>query len=62
MAEESISLKAFLLGDPPQGALLKCVAAATAAVKTGLIDLPRLDWGDFATEIAQSSKRCSTSN
>jgi hypothetical protein len=53
MAEESISLKAFLLGDPPQAALLKCVAAATATVKTGLIDLPRLDWGDFATEIAQ---------
>jgi hypothetical protein len=53
MPEESISLKAFLLGDPPNAALLECVAAATAAVGTGLVDLRRLDWGDLATEIGE---------
>jgi hypothetical protein len=53
MPEESISLKPFLLGDPPEAALMECVAAVTAALKTGLVDLRRLDWGDLAIEIAQ---------
>jgi hypothetical protein len=53
MAEESISLKPFLLGDPPNKALSECTAAAAAALKTGLVDLSALDWRDLATEITQ---------
>jgi len=53
MSEESISLKPFLLGDPPNKALSTCVAAATAALNTGLADLGALDWRDLATEIAR---------
>lgn len=53
MAEESISLKPFLLGDPPNKALSECAAAAAAALKTGLVDLGALDWRDLATEITQ---------
>ncbi len=53
MAEESISLKPFLLGDPPNAALSQCVAAATAALNTGIVDLGALDWRDLATEIAE---------
>jgi hypothetical protein len=53
MAEESISLKPFLLGDPPNKALSECVGAVTAALNTGLFDLGALDLRDLATEIAQ---------
>jgi len=53
MAEESISLKPFLLGDPPNKALSECVVAATAALDAGLVDLGALDWRDLTTEIAQ---------
>jgi hypothetical protein len=53
MVEESISLKPFLLGDPPNAALSECVAAASVALKTGLFDLHQLDWGELAEEIMQ---------
>ena len=52
MAEESISLKPFLLGDPPDKALSEC-AAATAALNTGLVGLGALDWAELATEISE---------
>jgi hypothetical protein len=53
MTEESISLKPFLLGDPPNAGLSKCVAAATAALNTGIVDLGALDRRDLAIEIAE---------
>ncbi len=53
MAEESISLKPFLLGDPPNKALSECAAAATAALNTGLVGLGTLDWAELATEIGE---------
>jgi hypothetical protein len=53
MAEESISLKPFLLGDPPNKALSECAAAAAAALNTGLVGLGALDWAGLATEIGE---------
>jgi hypothetical protein len=57
MAEEDISLKPFLLGDPPDGALSQCVKVAAVALTTGLGALGQLDWSDLATEIAQKLKQ-----
>ena len=53
MAEESISLKPFLIGDPPNKALSACAAAATAALKTELVDVGALDGRDLSTEIPE---------
>ena len=36
MSEDSASLKAFILGDPPSAALSQCVASVTAALGTSL--------------------------
>jgi len=57
MGEESISLKCFLLGDPPNKALSECAAAATAALKAGLVDIDALDWRGLSTDIAQDLER-----
>jgi hypothetical protein len=53
MADDSISLKPFLLGDPPDKGMSACIAAATAALSTGVVDPRRIDWSDIATEIGQ---------
>jgi hypothetical protein len=53
MAEEDISLRPLLLGDPPHEALAACVSAATAALKAGLVDPRRIDWSTLAADIAQ---------
>lgn len=53
MAEDSISLKTFILGDPPNAALAACVAGVTAALKKNLADGLRLDWSDLAGDIAE---------
>jgi hypothetical protein len=57
MAEEDISLKPFLLGDPPHEALAACVSGATAALKTGLVDPRRIDWSGLAGDIAQKIEK-----
>ncbi len=53
MTDEEISLKPFLLGDPPHEALAACTAAAIASLKTGLVDPGRIDWRSLAGDIAQ---------
>ena len=61
MSEDSLSLRTFILGDPPNAALSQCVASVTAALGTGLFDVHHFDWSSLAGEISESSNRCSTS-
>jgi hypothetical protein len=56
MEEESISLKSFLLGDPPNKTLSKCAAAVTTVLKAGG-DIRELDWRDLSADIAQELER-----
>ncbi len=52
MSDHDISLRAVLLGETPSAAVTACVGAATAALKTGVIDMPRLDWAQIASGLA----------
>jgi hypothetical protein len=52
MAQDSLSLKAFVLGDPPAAALSQCVAAVTAALGASFADVRRVDWSSIAVDIA----------
>jgi hypothetical protein len=61
MSEDSPSLKAFILGDPPNAALSQCVASVTAALGTSLFDVRHFDWSSLAGISWKSSNRCSTS-
>ena len=53
MEQESISLKWFLLGDPPNKALSECAAAALGTLQGGLPDIGTIDWQALSTDIAQ---------
>ena len=52
MSDNGTSLKALLLGEPPSAAISASVGAATAALKAGLIDLPRIDWRQIASGVS----------
>ena len=52
MSDHDISLRAVLLGETPSAAITAYVAAASAALKTGVIDMPRLDWAQIASGLA----------
>jgi|HubBroStandDraft_6_1064221.scaffolds.fasta_scaffold308835_3 hypothetical protein len=53
MSEDSPSLKAFILGDPPNAALSQCVASVTAALGTSLFDVRHFDWSSLAGDILE---------
>ena len=53
MSEDSPSLKAFILGDPPNAALSQCVASVTAALGTSLFDVRHFDWSSLAGDISE---------
>ena len=53
MSEDSLSLRTFILGDPPNAALSQCVASVTAALGTSLFDVRRFDWSSLAGEISE---------
>jgi hypothetical protein len=52
MSDHGISLKAVLLGETPSAAITACVGAATAALRTGLAGIPKLDWASVAAGLA----------
>src|SRR6516164_7365285 len=53
MSEDSLSLRTFILGDPPNAALSQCVASVTAALGTSLFDGRHFDWSSLAGEISE---------
>jgi hypothetical protein len=53
MSEDSLSLRSFILGDPPNAALSQCVASVTAALGTSLFDVRHFDWSSLAGEISE---------
>ena len=53
MSEDSLSLRTFILGDPPNAALAQCVASVTAALGTSLFDVRHFDWSSLAGEISE---------
>ena len=53
MSEDSLSLRTFILGDPPNAALSQCVASVTAALGTSLFDARHFDWSSLAGEISE---------
>jgi hypothetical protein len=53
MSEDSLSLRTFILGDPPHAALSQCVACVTAALGTSLFDARHFDWSSLAGEISE---------
>jgi hypothetical protein len=53
VSEDSLSLKTFILGDPPNAALSQCVACVTAALGTSLFDARHFDWSSLAGEISE---------
>ena len=53
MSEDSLSLRTFILGDPPNAALSQCVASVTAALGTSLFDVRHFDWSSLAGEISE---------
>ena len=53
MSEDSLSLRTFILGDPPNAALSQCVASVTAALGTSLFDSRHFDWSSLAGEISE---------
>src|SRR5271166_7178872 len=53
MAEDSISLKSFILGDPPNAALSEAVAGVVAALGASLTDVRHIGWHDLAGDIAE---------
>src|SRR6185312_7028914 len=50
MSEDSLSLRTFILGDPPNAALSQCVASVTAALGTSLFDVRHFDWSSLAAD------------
>jgi hypothetical protein len=56
MAQDNLSLKAFVLGDPPDAALSQCVAAVTAALGASFADVRRIDWSSIAADIGEKLK------
>jgi hypothetical protein len=48
-----LSLTPLLLGEPPSVAISACVAGATAALKLGLVDAPRIDWSHLGADLAE---------
>jgi hypothetical protein len=53
MSEDGLSLRTFILGDPPNAALSQCVASVTAALGTSLFDVRHFDWSSLAGEISE---------
>jgi hypothetical protein len=53
MSEDSLGLRTFILGDPPNAALSQCVASVTAALGTSLFDARHFDWSSLAGEISE---------
>lgn len=53
MSEDSLSLRTFILGNPPDAALSQCVASVTAALGTGLFDARDFNWSSLAGEISE---------
>ncbi len=53
MTQDALSLKTFVLGDPPDIALSQCVAAVTAALGASFADVRRIDWSSLAGDIAE---------
>jgi hypothetical protein len=53
MSEDSLSLRTFILGDPPNAAQSQCVASVTAALGTSLFDVRHFDWSSLAGEISE---------
>jgi hypothetical protein len=53
MSQDAVSLKAFILGDPPNAALSECVASVTAALGASPVDVRHFDWSGLAGDITE---------